>query len=67
MQSSIYDGEERTQAFSYENLVDSEELQRLQNFFCKATGVCAYCVDAIGGEQRQFQEMQKTKRLCRGL
>lgn len=34
-------------AFSYRNLVDGEELQRLQDSICASAGVCAYCVDAF--------------------
>ena len=41
---------EGTQPFSYESLIDREELQRLQKYFCNAAGVCAYCVDEKGNE-----------------
>ena len=41
---------EGTQPFSYESLIDREELQRLQKHFCNVTGVCAYCVDEKGNE-----------------
>lgn len=36
--------------FSYDNMIDRSELQRLQDGVCKATGVCACCVDANGEE-----------------
>lgn len=29
-------------------LMEKDELQRLQEDFCRATGVCAYCLDGIG-------------------
>lgn len=47
MQEQICDVE-GVQEFSYENLVDRDTLQRLQNYFCKVTGVCAYCTDSKG-------------------
>lgn len=50
MREEIHDGG-GTQGFSYESLIDREELQRLQNHFCRVTGVCAYCVNAKGEEQ----------------
>lgn len=29
-------------------LIDRDELQRLQEEFCRATGICAYCLDCMG-------------------
>lgn len=29
-------------------LIDRDELQRLQDEFCRATGICAYCLDCMG-------------------
>lgn len=37
----------------YMELIDQEELQRLQEGFCRVTGVCAYCLD---GEGRQITD-----------
>ncbi len=51
MRSAIYDSKGDTQDFSYESLIEREELQRLQDGFCNVTGVCAYCVNAFGEEQ----------------
>lgn len=39
---------EHGQELSYENLIDWDALQRIQNYFCKVTGVCAYCTDSNG-------------------
>lgn len=39
---------EHGQELSYENLIDWDVLQRIQNYFCKVTGVCAYCTDSNG-------------------
>ena len=36
--------------FSYDNMIDRSELKRLQDGMCRATGVCACCVDAKGEE-----------------
>lgn len=50
---------------SYE-WIDQEELQRLQEEFCRATGVCAYCLDkamrkitAVSGTAKQMQKLQE--------
>ena len=36
---------------SYQNLIDREELQRLQDSICASAGVCAYAVDAMREKQ----------------
>lgn len=53
------------QGFSKE-VIDQNEIQRLQNEFCKATGLCAYCVDSAGkritdisGSQEQIERLQE--------
>lgn len=43
--------EKSTYIFSCKNLIDGEELQRLQDSICAAAGVCAYAVDALGERQ----------------
>ena len=47
-------------------LIDHNEVQRLQGEFCKATGLCAYCVDSeggmlteISGSEEQIRQVQK--------
>lgn len=47
-------------------VIDYKDLQRLQNEFCKATGLCAYCVDnegkritEISGSQEQVERIQE--------
>lgn len=50
-------------------LIDHNEIQRLQGEFCKATGLCAYCLDSQGNriteitgsdeQLRQIQEFSK--------
>ncbi|MGN1148733.1 MAG: EAL domain-containing protein [Lachnospiraceae bacterium] len=57
------DAEESTQSISYESLVDREELQRLQDGFCKVTGVCAYCVNAEGEMQTAVSGDREDRRL----
>ncbi len=39
---------------SYENIIDREQLKRLQEGVCLATGVCACCVDGAGAELTTF-------------
>ena len=59
-------------------LIDKQELQRLQNSFCKVTGVCVYCQDANGhrvtectGNQEQqeklraYEESGQVQYVCR--
>lgn len=46
-----YQKEKSTHIFSCKNLIDGEELQRLQDSICAAAGVCAYAVDALGERQ----------------
>ncbi len=46
-----HEKEKSTHIFSCKNLVDREELQRLQDSICAAAGVCAYAVDALGERQ----------------
>ena len=41
-------------SFSYEDIIDRDELKRLKERICKATGVCACCVDAEGVELAAF-------------
>ena len=57
------------QHFSKE-VIDHNEIQRLQNEFCKATGLCAYCVDnegkritEISGSQEQVERLQEFTKL----
>lgn len=47
-------------------IIDLKELQRLQNEFCKATGLCTYCVDNEGkkiteiyGTQEQIERIRE--------
>lgn len=47
-------------------VIDYKDLQRLQNEFCKATGLCAYCVNnegkritEISGSQEQVERIQE--------
>ncbi len=56
---------------SYE-LINQEELQRLQESFCRVTGVCAYCIGgdkhrltAVSGTAEQVQKVQEYEK--RGL
>ena len=46
--------EENVQMFSYKNLIDGDELQRLQDSFCKMTGMFGYCVAADGTAQTRI-------------
>lgn len=53
------------QNFSSE-LIDQKEIQRLQGEFCKATGLCAYCLDSegnqiteISGSEEQSQKIRE--------
>ncbi|HKM33608.1 MAG TPA: EAL domain-containing protein [Lachnospiraceae bacterium] len=50
MRGSMNEDADGTLFFSYENFIDSDELQRLQNGFCKVTNVYVYCVNAHGEE-----------------
>jgi len=47
-------------------MIDRQELQRLQNEFCQATGVCAWCLDRdlkrlteISGSEEQVRRVQE--------
>lgn len=51
MGTMIRTTEENVQMFSYKNLIDGDELQKLQDSFCKMTGMFGYCVDADGMAQ----------------
>lgn len=62
MQRSIND-EGVAPGFSFESLIEREELQRLQDRFCRVTGVCAYCVNAAGEEQTTISGEMEDKRL----
>lgn len=57
------------QDFSKE-AINQNEIQRLQNEFCKATGLCVYCVDSkgeriteISGSQEQIERLQEFAKL----
>lgn len=63
MRSGMYEGGTGGQTFSYESLIDREELQRLQEGFCRVTGICAYCVNAAGEEQTTVSGDSEDKRL----
>lgn len=63
MGSQNFGTDEGMQGFSYENLIDREELQRLQEGFCGVAGVCAYCVDAKGEEQTTISGDTKDREL----
>lgn len=64
MGSSLLDTEENVQMFSYQNLIDRDELQRLQDGFCKVSGVYAYCVDAEGEMQTTVSgDAEQVKRI----
>lgn len=59
-----YKKEKSADVFSYENLMDREELQRLQDSICASAGVCAYAVDAsrekqtaVSGAEGDIQKM----------
>ncbi len=39
-----------TLVFSYKDFIDSDELQYLQNSFCRVTNVFVYCIDTRGDE-----------------
>lgn len=51
MGSMIGATEENVQMFSYKNLIEGDELQKLQDSFCKMTEMFGYCVDADGVAQ----------------
>ncbi len=62
MGSMIGATEENVQMFSYKNLIDSDELQKLQDSFCKMTGMFGYCVDADGVAQTKVSgDAEKVK------
>ncbi|MED9904095.1 MAG: bifunctional diguanylate cyclase/phosphodiesterase [Lachnospiraceae bacterium] len=62
MQRRIYD-EGVAPGFSFDSLIEREELQRLQDGFCSVTGVCAYCVNAAGEEQTTVSGDTEDKKL----
>lgn len=45
-------------------LIDRDELQRLQEEFCRVTGVCAYCLD---GEKQQITDCSGLKEQPEGI
>lgn len=45
-------------------LIDRDELQRLQEEFCRVTGVCAYCLD---GEKQQITDCSGLKEQSEGI
>lgn len=49
--SREYKKEGDTDVFSYQHLIDREELQRLQDSICASAGVCAYAVNALREKQ----------------
>lgn len=51
MQGYLSDRAKREFGFSFQELIQKEELQNLQREFCKVTGVCAFCTDAVGIRQ----------------
>lgn len=44
---------------TYDNIIDKVELKRIQDSVCKATGVCACCVDAKGEELTSWSGKNK--------
>lgn len=52
-------------------LIDRDELQRLQDEFCRATGICAYCLDCMGqqitsisGSEEQREKVKTSSMLA---
>ena len=52
-------------------LIDRGELQRLQDEFCRATGICAYCLDCMGqqitsisGSEEQREKVKTSSTLA---
>lgn len=52
-------------------LIDRDELQRLQDEFCRATGICAYCLDCMGqqitsisGSEEQREKVKASSTLA---
>lgn len=52
-------------------LIDRDELQRLQDEFCRATGICAYCLDCMGqqitsisGSEEQREKVKTSSTLA---
>ena len=54
----LHGGDEMQDRFSYDNMIDRSELKRLQDGMCRATGVCACCVDAKGEELADWSGRQ---------
>lgn len=48
MSNVFEDIEENVQILSGKNLVEGDELQKLQDSFCRITGIYGYCIDAEG-------------------
>lgn len=63
MHGSMIEDTDRTLFFSYENFIDRDELQRLQNGFCKVTNVYMYSLDAKGEEITTFSGDTEAKTL----
>lgn len=60
------------QTYGYREMIDQNKLQRLQDEFCKVTGVCAFCLDRDGsritevsGNTAQVRKVQEYEK--RGL
>lgn len=51
------------QKISYQELINVEELQRLQNEFCSATGVLAYCLDENGEQLTQVSGAENAEEI----
>lgn len=45
MQINIYGKQGEDKPFSYQSLLDRDQLQILQNGFCNVTGTCVYCIN----------------------
>lgn len=47
---------------AYYNVIDNESIKNLQDSFCAATGVYAYCVDSVGMQMTELSGTQEDRK-----